>query len=255
MLDIQPSASAVAPLLCLISILTLLLLFHFVGIFGVLTASCIGVDQIWYTTQHGNRPSAGAFLFVFYLLFVWNVTLAIADWKKSKGTQAVIALNGLAILTAFYVFDSMYSYASFQHDKRKNSYNDMYVEYVPFWQRYSENRCTTYRRFSGRWRVINRKLGHYGLDVPSLWIDLKPWGDVTGADNTWQIPLQGKWRPPYQNNYDEDKTWRNGVIWAGDKRGYWNFDLQGNILVLTSPRSLNEWEKSRVTLQRETVEY
>ena len=107
------------------------------------------------------------------------------------------------------------------------------------------------QRFAGRWRVVDRKIGHYGFDIPARWIELKPWGSVYAQDTSWSQPYTDSWRPPYQLRSSDDKRWQDGYLFNAP----WDFDLLGETLILTSPEEWFEfeWQRSTVTLQRDPL--
>jgi len=247
----HPTVSAIAPLICFASTFTIIVLFRFVVNFGALSARCVEIDQFWYTAATGNWPLVASFFIVLFLLFVWNVLIAFDDWRRSKGTKVMIIVNALAISIALFTFSSLHDSAYFQYHARNGYYEDIKFTSFLVTPRWTEDECTTMQRFAGRWRVIDREIGYYGFDIPALWIELKPWGELLAADATWQTPYEGGWQPPNQSRYSDDKRWRDGYIYADQFGAPWDFELLGDTLILTSSDSFNEWEKSKVTLQRD----
>lgn len=246
--------SAVAPLICFATTFTLLILFRSVSIFGAVAARCVENDQYWYTSTGGDWPLVSSFFLAFFLLFAWNILIAFDDWNRSKGTKVMIVVNTLAISISMYTFISLHDNAYFQYHNRNGYYQGIIFQpfEFPFPSRRTEDECVTYQRFSGRWRVVDREIGHYGFNVASLWIELHPWGKLHAADTTWQVPYEGGWYPPYQSRYADDKRWRDGYIYTDTFSAPWDFDLQGDVLILTSPPEyFREWERSRITLERE----
>lgn len=148
-------------------------------------------------------------------------------------------------------FTAVHDSATFAHHSRAGLYDD--IKFRPFIvsPRRTESECATMRRFAGRWRVIDRQVGSYGFDIPAQWIELKPWGYVYAQDASWSQPYTDWWRAPYQSRYSEDKRWRNGDLFDAP----WDFELQGDILILTSPPEWFEfeWQRSTVTLHREPL--
>lgn len=162
----------------------------------------------------------------------------------------MIVVNILAVSICLYTFKSLHESAYFRYHERNGYYEE--IRFRPFIipPRSTEYECVTYQRFAGRWRVVDREIGHYGFDIPFGTIDLHAWGKVHAADGDWQRPYEGGWQPPYQSRYSDDKGWRDGYIWVDDFGAPWDFNMQGDTLILTTPEYFNEWEKSTITLER-----
>ena len=147
------------------------------------------------------------------------------------------------------LFLSVHDSAVFAYNSRAGLYDN--INFRPFiiMPRSTESTCATMRRFAGRWRVIDRKVGYYGFDIPAQWIELKPWGYVYAQDASWSLPYAETWRPPFRSRFSDDKIWRDGELFYAP----WDFDLEGDTLVLTSPESWlkYDWQRSKVTLRRE----
>lgn len=248
--DDHPTVSAIAPLMCFAVTLTVVLLLRISNILGGTTARCVENDQFWYTATRGSWPLIAAFVLVLFLLFAWNAVIGFADWSQSTGTRVVVVANAVAILAALYVFIPLHDNASFQYHLRNGYYEGIKFRPFPI-SVTTENACKTMRRFAGRWRVVDRKIGHYGFDVPELWIELLRWGEVRGADSTWQTPYAGEWRPPFRWRHSDTLDWRYGSIYGDTFGGPWDFELRGDTLILTTPTDFNEWEKSTIWLRRE----
>ena len=244
----HPTVSAIAPLICFAAAFTVLILLRVVSIFGVVTAYCVETDEFWYTSTGGNWPLVGSSILVLFLLFVWNILIGFDDWKRSRGTRIVVVANTIGIAAMLYFFTAVHDSATFAHNSRGGLYDN--IKFRPFLisPRRTESECATMRRFAGRWWVIDRQVGHYGFDIPAQWIELKPWGYVYAQDASWSQPYTDWWRAPHQSRYSEDKRWRDGYLFDAP----WDFDLQGDTLILTSPPEWFEfeWQRSTVTLQR-----
>lgn len=190
-------------------------------------------------------------MLVLFLLFVWNVLIGFDDWKRSKGTRLMVVANAIGIAAMLYFLTAVDVSANFAHNTRAGLYEN--INFRPFIisSRRTENYCITMRRFAGRWRVVERRVGHYDLDIPAQWIELKPWGYVYAQDSSWSQPYTDWWRAPYQSRYSDDKRWRSGRLFGAT----WDFDLQGEYLILSSPEEWfeYEWQRSTVTLQREPI--
>lgn len=246
----HPTISAIVPIVCFVSTFTVLVLFRLVSIFGGMTAHCVGTDQFWYLSASRDWPLVAAFFLVFFLLLVWSVVIAIGYWRHSAGTRIMIVVNIFAVSICLYTFKPLHESAYFEYHKRNGYYEG--IKFNPFLIQpiFTEDQCTTYRRFAGRWRVVEREIGYYELDLPYSWIDLHSWGDVRAPNIAGQREHEGTWIAPYQDRYSEDRRWRYGYIWIGDNSAPWNFDLRGNRLILTSPDDFNERERSTLILER-----
>ncbi len=110
--DGHPTVSSIAPLVCFVSILTLLILFRLVSIFDAVSAYCVQTDQFWYTSAEGNWPLAASFFLALFLLFVWNGFVAFDDWNRTIGTNVMIVVNTLAIATTLYTFNSLHDWVA-----------------------------------------------------------------------------------------------------------------------------------------------
>lgn len=245
----HPTVSAIAPLICFAVAFTLLILLRLVSIFGAVTARCVETDEFWYTSTGGNWPLVGSSILVLFLLFVWNVLIALDDWKQSKGTKVMVIVNAIGIAAMLYYFSAVHDSATFTHNSRAGLYDSIEFRTFIIWGRQTESECVTMRRFAGRWRVIDREVGYYGFNIPSKWIELKPWGYVYAQDASWAKPYAQRWHPPHQQRNSDDQRWRGGYLFHAP----WDFGLQGDTLVLSSPDYFNEWERSTIVLQREAT--
>lgn len=247
----HPTVSAIGPLICFTVVFTLLILLRLVSIFGAVTARCVETDEFWYSSTGGNWPLVGSFFLVMFLLFAWNVLIGIDDWRRSKGTRVMVVVNTIGIAAILFFFSSVHDSASFAHNLRAGIYDGFKFRPFVIEPRGLESQCVTMRRFSGRWRVIDRQVGYYGFDVPAQWIELKPWGYVYAQDASWSQVRTHWWRPPHQSRYSDDRRWRDGYIFDA----YWDFDLEEDILTLTSSDEWfeHDWQRSTISLQREPV--
>lgn len=246
----HPTVSTIAPLICFAVAFTLLILLRLVSIFGAVTR-CVETDEFWYTSTGGNWPLVGSFILVIFLLFVWNLVIGLDDWNRSKGTRVMVIVNAIGIAAMLYFFTAVHDSATFAHNSRTGLYDS--IKFRPFIisPRRMESECVTMRRFAGRWRVVDRQIGYYGFDIPSEWIELKPWGYVYAQDASWSQPYTDWWRPPYPWRHSDDDRWRNGALFGAP----WDFDPQGDTLILESPSDWFEfeWQRSKVTLKREPL--
>ena len=245
----HPTVSAIAPLICFAVAFTLLILLRLVTIFGAVTARCVETDEFWYTSTGGNWPLVGSFILVLFLLFVWNLLIGLDDWSCSKGTRVMVVVNAIGIAAMLYFFTAVHDSATFAHNSRAGLYDS--IEFRPFIirTRRTESECVTMQRFSGRWRVVDRQIGYYGFNIPSEWIELKPWGYVYVQDASRGHPYAQRWHPPYQQRNSDDQAWRDGYLLGAP----WDFSLQDNTLVLSSPIYFNEWERSTIRLKRDAT--
>lgn len=163
----------------------------------------------------------------------------------------MVSVNAIGIAAMLYFFTAVHDSAEVAHNSRAGLYENIKFRPFLFPSRLSESECITMRRFSGHWRVVDREVGSYGFDIPAEWIELKPWGYVYAQDASWSRPYAETWTAPYQDRYSEDKRWRDGELFNAP----WDFDLQGDTLSLTSSEEWfeYEWQRSKVTLQREAA--
>jgi hypothetical protein len=251
----HPTVSAIAPLVCFVLTLSLALLFRTINIYGATAARCVENDQFWYSALKGNWPLAGSLVLTLFLLFCWNLVIAFDDWKRSIGSRVVIVVNAVAIAAMLVTFIPLHGAAKFQFNKRQGSYDGIRFYAALSLSGRVEDTCATLQRFAGRWRVVERDIGHFGFDVAARWIELTPWGDVIASDASWQRNYIGYWQPPYKWENPDDLVWRNGHIDAWNYfSGFWDFDLQGDRLTLTTPEDFLPWYRSRIVLQRDHLQ-
>ena len=242
--------SAIAPLTCFVLLLTLFVLLRLITIFGAITARCIDTDEFWYTATGGNWPLIGSFALLLFLVLVWSVLLAFSNGKRSGGARFVAMANIIGAVAMLAVPVAAHNAATFSFNERAGLYSN--IEFRPYvflpWQ--VEDECVTMRRFSGRWTVVDRKVGSYGFDVPAQWIELKEWGYAHGQDANWAEVHTGRWRPPFGTSRGHETEWRDGEVFDTP----WDFELSGDTLTLTTPDWLeHEWQRSRIVLQRESM--
>ncbi|MEO1247385.1 MAG: hypothetical protein AAFX56_16990 [Pseudomonadota bacterium] len=248
----QASLSATGPLICFVLILAFVLLFRLITILHGVAARCVENDEFWYTAVNGNWPLFGSLFLVFFLLFAWNALLAVDNWKRSTGTKVVLIANAIALATTLYVFVPLHDRAYYEYHARNGYYSD--IRFGLPWRQarsvISENPCTTMKRFAGRWQVVDRYVGRWGFDIPAVRIELTPWGTFTAYDYPASDTFSGNWRPPHRWRYAEDQRWHDGRIFAEHFDARWDFDLQQETLILTTPEQFSEVERSTVVLQR-----
>jgi len=250
--DSHPTVSALAPLACFTITFVLLVLLRLVSSFAAVTGRCVDTDQFWYTSTGGNWPLIGSSVLVLFLLFAWNVLIGFDDWWHSRGTRITVVVNAIGIAALLYFLTAVHDSASFAHNSRAGLYDSINFRPSYFLYRRNKDECAAMQRFAGRWRVVDRKVGYYGFDVPAQWIELKPWGYAYAQDASWSQPYAIKWSPSYRWWYfDEYHRWHNGELFNAP----WEFDLQGDTLTLSSPADWleHEWQRSVVTLQREPI--
>jgi len=247
----HPTVSAIAPLICFCIAFTILVLLRLITIFGAVTARCVETDEFWYSSTGGNWPLAGSFILVLVLLFLWNLFIGIDDWRRSRGTRIMVVVNAIGIAAMLYLFTAVHDSATFAHNLRAGIYDNIRFRPTLISPMRTETECATMRRLEGRWRVVERKVGHYGFNIPAEWIELKSWGHVIYAqDAEWLEPYVSWGRPPIQYHYYDDKRWRDGTLFGAP----WEFDLQGDTLTLETPEWFeHERERSRVVLEREAI--
>jgi hypothetical protein len=247
----HPTVSAIAPLICFVATFTVLILLRLIGIFGAVSAFCVETDQFWYTSTGGNWPLVGSSFLVVFLLFVWNLLIGFDDWCHSRAARILVVVNSIGIAAMLYSFTAVHNSATFSYNARAGLYENVKFQPFPISPRNSESECATMRRFAGRWQVVDRQVGYYGFNIPAQWIELKPWGYLYAQDASWSRPYAEKWRAPYQIRYSADKRWRDGDLFGAP----WDFDLQGDTLILTSPQDWFEYERQRSTviLKREPL--
>jgi hypothetical protein len=244
------SVPAIASLVCFAAVLTVLILFRLITLFSIAGTWCVETDEFWYTSAGGNWPLAGSLILVLFLMFVWNVFIGIADWQRSRASRVLIVANAVAIAANLYVFTAIHDSATIAYDARAGLYANIASNRLHFPRARDERACVTARRFVGRWRVIDRQVGYRGFDIPAEWIELHSWGELYAQEASWSPPYTDLWRPPYRHIDAEDGRWRDGTVFDAP----WDFDLQGDILTLTTPPEWFEvWERSRVTLQRQPL--
>ncbi|MEM8816862.1 MAG: hypothetical protein AAGE85_13635 [Pseudomonadota bacterium] len=248
--------SATGPLICFVLILAFVLLFRLITILHGVAARCVENDEFWFTAVDGSWPLFGSLFLVFFLLFAWNVLLAVDNWKRSIGTKVVLIANAIALATTLYVFVPLHERAYYEYHARNGYYSD--IRFGLPWRQaqsvISEAPCTTMKRLAGHWQVMDRQVGLLGFDIPADWIDLKPWGTFAASDNPRTGTFSGNWRPPHRWRYAEDQRWQEGRIFAEHFDGHWNFDLQQKTLILTTPEYFSEPERSTVVLRRMDAE-
>jgi hypothetical protein len=246
-----PTVSALAPLACFAVAYTILILLRLVTIFAALNAKCVETDEFWYSSSGGNWPLVGSFFLVLFLLLVWNILIAFDSWKASKGSKVMIVANSIGIVAMIYIFAAVHEAATLAQNSRTGLYTSfkMRPSILPWVG--AEDECVTMRRFSGRWKIIDRQIGYYGINIPGQWIELKPWGYAYAQDASWSQPYAVRWRPPYKSGFPDDKLWHEGILFDAP----WDFDLQGDTLTLTLPDKwfALEWQKSTITLRREPL--
>ncbi len=190
--------SAIAPLICFAFVFVVVVLLRLITIFGAVTARCVEPDQFWYTSTGGNWPLIGTFFLVLFLLFVWNAFIGFDDWRRSRGTKIMVVVNAIAIASVFFVFNGIHDSATRMLHKRMGLFDN--INFRPpgilVGSQHTEDACVTAHRFAGRWRVVEREVGHYGFDIPAEWIEIKPWGYVYGQDASWSETYAGRWLPP-----------------------------------------------------------
>jgi len=191
---------------------------------------------------------------VFFLLLAWSVLIGFDDWRRSKGTKVMVVVNTLAIAATLYAFVPLHEQASFDYHERNGHFEGFKVRQNMFWSWRREDQCQTMQRFAGRWRVIEREIGHYQFNISSPRIDLKPWGVVVASGANWQSVYEGRWRPPDRPEHSDDRLWRGGDIDDRNISAPWDFELRTDLLILTTPEYFNEWERSRITLQRDDAD-
>ena len=247
----HPTVSAMAPLVCFVTAFTLLILLRFVSFFGAVTAGCVDTAQFWYSSTGGNWPLVGSFFLAASLLFVWNFFIAIDDWKRSMGTRVMIVVNTIGIAALLCTFGSLHKAATIAYDVRAGLYDNLDYRNRFIFSRSTESECETMRRFVGRWRVVDRKVGADGFDIPAQWIELKPWGYLYAQNASWSRPYSDWWRPPYKTGSSDAPRWFAGDLFNAP----WDFELRGDTLILTSPEEWYpfEWQRSRVMLRREPI--
>ncbi len=253
----HPTVSAIAPLICFASIFAVLVLLRIIVSFSAVAARCVETDQFWYTAAEGNWPLFASFALLLFLLLVWNVLIGVDDWNHSTGSRVMIIVNTLAILTTTYTLVGLHENAQFQYHARNGHYEN--IKFRPFsaalaWPVSTEGECATLRRFAGQWRVVDSDIGRHENDVPAPRIELTPWGIVLAVDPSSRKHLEGRWSPPRQSPRSPDDGWQVGYIYAGKVGARWDFELRGDLLILTSPDYYRESERSRITLQRDSGE-
>ncbi|MGA8206303.1 MAG: hypothetical protein WB812_17440 [Woeseiaceae bacterium] len=247
----HPTVSAMAPLVCFVTAFTLLILLRFVIFFGAVTAGCVDTAQFWYSSTGGNWPLVGSFFLAASLLFVWNIFIAIDDWKRSRGTRVMIVVNTIGIAALLCTFGWLHEAATVAYDVRAGLYDNLEYRGRFLFSRSTESECATTRRFVGRWRVVERKIGAYGFDIPAQWVELEPWGYLYAQNASWSRIYSDWWRPPFKAGSSDAPRWFAGDLFNAP----WDFDLRGDTLILTSPEEWYEfeWQRSRVTLRREPI--
>lgn len=234
-----------APLACFTAALTLLVLFRLVVSFAAVTAHCVDSGDFWYSTAAREWPLVGSFLLALLLLFVWNVLIGFDDWRRSAGTRVMVFVNAIAIASMLLVFPALQESAEVGYGQRSGMFDDYRYKKLFFYR--SESRCVTLRRFSGRWRVVDREIGEPWLDVPGDWVELKYWGYAYARYPGERAPTAQYWYPPRQE--PGDSRWQYGELFGVP----WNFEIHGDLLLLTSPPDYfeHEFRPSTVVLQRE----
>ncbi len=249
--DAHPTVSVIAPLVCFSVAFTVVVLLRLVSSFGPMTARCVATDKFWYSSTGGNWPLAGSFILVLILLFAWNVCVGIDDWRRSKGTRLMVIVNAIGIASTLFFFSALHESANIDYNKRIGVYDDVKSSSGMIPPVFTESACETMRRFEGRWRIVERKVGYYGFDIPAERIELKPWGFVYAQDSNGSQPYADRWNPPAQYRFYDDDRWRDGYLFDAP----WDFVLQGDTLILeSSPEWFEqESERSRIVLEREPI--
>jgi len=249
--------STAGPWFCFFLLLFFALLFRLSTIIHGAFARCVENDEFWYTPINGHWPLYASLFLVLFLLFVWNALLAIDGWRRSTGNKVLLVANTVAILSMLYVFVPLHDRAHYQFHLRQGYYEDIRFK-MPRWAAItftSENPCVTMERFAGRWRIVDRKLGTRGFDIPVAWIELTTWGRVTTTNAPGLGGYEGRWSPPYRRRYEESRRWRGGWIDIDGSDGPWDFDLQQDTLTLTTtPEYFPERERSTIVMQRVEAE-
>jgi hypothetical protein len=228
--------SALAPLICFVSILALVVLLRIVTVYGALVPRCVETDQFWYSSPGMNWPLFGSFFLAFFLLLAWSIILAITQRGSSLGTRIMHGVNILAACISIWTFVGLHKEASYLYHERKGYFDGILVKPYygwPFRHRYPD-RCEIARRIAGRWRVVERDFGSHRFDLPKLWLELDEHFNAKAADTTWQDPYIGTWHPPDLFWDGPDPPWRDGRISVGPYDMYWDFELVGDQLKLTS---------------------
>lgn len=232
----HPTVSAMAPLVCFVSIWTLVVLLRIITVYGAIVPRCVETDQFWYSSPGLNWPLFGTFFFAFFLLLTWSIVLAISQRRGGPGTRIMHGVNIIAACIAIWTFVGLHKEASYLYHER-NGYFDGIIVKPSGWliRRHSyPDRCELARRIAGRWRVVESEVGTRGFDLPKIWLELDEHFNAKAADTTWQQPYVGTWSPPNLFWQSTDQPWRDGRISVGPYFMYWDFELVGNRLRLTS---------------------
>ena len=244
----HPTVSSIAPLIVFASTILVAVLLRLITFFGAITAWCIETDEFWYTSTGGNWPLIGAAFLVLFLLFVWNALIGFNDWRRSRGTKVMVVVNTLAIAAVFFVFGAIHDSANRFYNTRAGIYDP--IDFQPFriYKSTGEDECVNAHRYSGRWEVVDRHIGHYGFDIHADWIELNAWGYLYAQDASWSPVYADVWRPPYQSRFGWSDEWEPGYLFDA----YWDFHLEGDTLTLTTPDRWFELEmqRSTITLRR-----
>ncbi len=246
----HPSVSAIAPLMCFFIVLTLGLLFRLMTIFSGAFATCVGTDEFWYSATGGNWPLVSTLVLLFVLLLLWNFFIAVDDWRKSTGTRIMVVVNSIGIVAMLAVFSALHDSASVSHSRQVGLFDNL-EHRLYHGSTNAEVECAANRDLEGRWRVVYRKLGYYGRDFPATWVQLNTWGYAFTQDAEWAPVRAERWFPPRSKRYFEEEVVFPGELFDAP----WEFELDGNTLVLETPEDWidHEWQRSRIVLVREEI--
>jgi hypothetical protein len=225
------------------------LLWVSLSLWGV-AARCTGADEFWFQSFESDWPLGGMFFLIFSLLFVWNLFIAAAQVINEKQAPFLAILNLVLISGIMFTSFAALEAAEVSYEAREKTKGDWLNFRAPFltWR---QNPCVVARDYVGRWVVVEKDIPERGGDFPMMWIELRPSLTYRAADAAWASPYEGRWIPPSRLTKRPDENEDSGEIQLPDGFSHWDFNIDGEYLVLTTPDWALKWyEYSVVVLER-----
>jgi hypothetical protein len=225
----------------IIVVTAILLVWHLLrlSVFFSLPLRCLPPYEFWILPIQDNWPLLGSFYVVFALLFFWTLALWFDLRDATKLDRNLVGLSAAVLLLVgvglWSVLDSI-GVVYYQDFGAHSSWNRTERE---LWD---VDECESAKPFLGRWQVASTEIPFLGQEFPYKFVEFRRNLTLSASRGKYREQFEGYWNPP--------GGWQDyGFLSTDEVDGPWLFELNGNVLRLSTPVEMEE-PISRIVLNR-----
>lgn len=204
---------------------------------------CEPLHDFWFASQQESWPLAGIFFLIFFLLMALHIFVAFSPSSRRKGDKVILAASFITLAAVLVSLSSLDNASTMSFYKENRIWEDWLRVREPRWLFDDLTECDLVLSYVGRWEVVEKDIPSSGFEFPMKWIEFHKSFTFSASNSRWAKTYEGDFGFSVMGS---------GWITGPDFDGPWEFELDDDQLVLTTPESLVDLPKSRVVLKRVT---